>query len=663
MAHKLYPKITFPINFSQIGLDYKMTYENFSDSENINVLRPKCQAARSDTIRCVRNPASTKLELVIGGKLQLNDGTTYHIRKTLASGAFGTTAIIQKNNNPHDLYCLKRQILEHSDDEIECYKEAMMHHILDIHTRPFKDHPSDLIPRLYHIARSFDHDNIYVYFIMDLMSMSLHNLLYNIPNHHDKLYEFVRCLSQIRPTLEILYTRGLYNHGDLHMGNVMYHEASETYKLIDYGFSRIRIGTGAESHMLVLNSRNDRSDASRDLTQLITAFELTNKVNKLQFDDGSFEHRVQQLIEIVSYNGQCSGLSHPDHTNNFVGHGWSASYRYFNTHTNVNGTYDVIRQLINQLPSSNAAHSSVSHKPSVSSSSSLSVSRAPRTPRPKASHEMRVDEYLGQINLLGPGCMLFYLALFFIGLHVASHVYHGKGGRDPTMNQFLLNHSNQPVAMPSKSILTNYPMVSFQPTYSMQMKPLSKNLSNNKSKTRSNRSNRSKQSLSLKKRNNTRRRSHKMIQATIEDFDKLSLASLYQYLRFHAFPSVSQKAKKEMLHLAAMVPLHRPDVFAHIVMAVQENNMDLMMEILQKNKIDMGKLGFDMEPFQELWDIILDAYFEEKDSPFELLQTLLHVGFQVDDFISLYHSADKETKKLMVMQTCIAASDYPENVL
>ena len=118
-----------------------------------------------------------------------------------------------------------------------------------------------------------------------------------------------------------------------------------------------------------------------------------------------------------------------------------------------------------------------------------------------------------------------------------------------------------------------------------------------------------------------------------------------------------------MLREAAMVPLQRPDVFGQIVKAVQENDIDHMMEILQKNKIDVSKLGLDIEPYQELWNTILDAYFEEKDSPFELLQTLLHVGDQVDDFLKRYHSADKETKKMMVMQTCITASDAPELML
>jgi len=650
MAHKLYPKIIFPINFNQIGLNYEMTYDSFSGSNNVVFLRSLCQAARTDSIQCVLNPGSRKSELVNGGELHLNDGSRYRIERTLASGSFGTTAIV-RNIATNELFCLKRQITYDDDDELDCYKEAMMHHILDIKTRQFVDHPSDLIPRLYHVVYSKKSKDVVIYFIMDLMSTSLHNRLATIHTYHGRLFEFIRCIAQIRPTLEILYKNGLYTHGDLHMGNIMYDQITGTYKLIDYGFSRIRIGSGAKSHILELNERhNNHDDASRDLTQLITAFELSHKINELQFTQGSFEHGVQQLIRTVVYESSCpgSGPDHPAHTHDMVGAGWSASYRYFNTHTNLNGTYDTLKEAINQLPRSNATPSSISRRPTVSS---MSASAAPRTPRPARAANAAASAAVRQVNQQNPGCMLFLLLMMLFAMRGAVWIYHGKGGRDPTiMNRPLLNHSYQPI-ISSKHAKINYPAISF-PNYSIQMKSRSKN-----SKTRSNRS------LSVSKKNTTRRRSYKVIKTTIEDFDKLSLVSFYHFLRFEAFPDVSQKEKKEMLREAAMVPLQHPDVFEKIVKAVQENDMDQMKDILQKNKLDLSKLSMEIEPYQELWNSILDAYFVEKDYPFDLLQTLLHAGDQVDDFLERYHSANKETKKMMVMQTCITASDAPELML
>jgi len=638
MAHKLYPKIEFPINFNQIGLNYEMTYATFLNSNNVGFLRPLCQTARTDNIQCVVNPGSSKSELVKDGELHLNDGSRYHIVRTLASGSFGTTAMV-RNIATNGLFCLKRQITYHDNDELDCYKEAMMHHILDIKTRQF-DHPSDLIPTLYHVVYSNIGGRTVIYFIMDLMSTSLHNRLATIHTNHGRLFEFIRCIAQIRPTLEILYKNGSYTHGDLHMGNVMYDEITGTYKLIDYGFSRIIIRSGAKSQILELNKiHNKRDDESRDLTQLITAFELSHKINELQFTQGSFEHGIQQLIENVAYNGRCSGLGHSDHTHNFVGNGWSASYLYFNTHTNVNGTYEAIKLKLNALPRSNATPSSISRRPTVSS---MSASAAPRTPRP-ARAANAANAAVRQTNQQNPGCMLFLLLMMLFAMRGAVWIYHGKGGRDPTiMNRPLLNHSS----IPSKHI--TYKSMSF-PTTSIQIKSFKNSKTRTNSKTRS------------VSKNNTRRRSHKIPYAKIEDFDKLSLVSFYHFLRFEAFPK--QKEKKEMLREAVMVPLQRPDVFEQIVKAVQENDMDYMMEILKENKLDLSKLGLEIEPYQERWNTILDAYFEEKDSPIELLQTLLHVGDQVEDFLKRYHSADKETKKMMVMQTCITASDAPELML
>ena len=534
-----------------------------------------------------------------------------------------------------------------------------MHHILDVDTRPdgFVESRSNLIPRLYHIVRSA-REEIYIYFIMDLMSDSLHNIISKIPSYHGRLVEFIRCIFEIRPTLELLYAKGSYTHGDLHMGNVMYDSISQSHKIIDYGFSRITIKDKKrdEYRTLALDGLNNRSDDSRDLTQLITAFELSCKIIRLvEFTVGSFEHAVQQLIQKVSFNATCSGLGHREHTYNLVMRGWGSTYEYLNAHTNVNGTYKKINTLLNELPRFNAPPSAFSRRPD-SVAASAYASAAPRTPRVGRAASAAVREEVGKTNEQNPGCMLFLLLMMVLAMRGAVWIYHGKGGRDPiSMIRPLSNHSYQP-----QSKHATYPAISF-PTHSIQMKSHFNNskIRFNNSKTRSINS----KTRSVYKKNTTRRRSYKVIKTSIEDFNKLSIVSFYHFLRFNAFPDVSQKEKKEMLREAAMVPLQRPDVFSQIVEAVKNNDIDHMMEILQKNKLDLSKLSMEIEPYQELWNTILDAYFEEKDSPFELLQTLLHVGDQVDDFLKRYHSADKETKKMMVMQTCITASDAPELML
>ena len=620
-------KINFPINFNPIGLNYTMTYAHFGDSNDVAYLRQQCQEAIQDTIQIYGS------ELIRGGKLRVQNDH-YRIVRSLASGSYGTTAMVQ-NSKDGLYYCLKSQVPQSNHDELECYKEAMMHHILDLHTRSFMDHKSDLIPTLYHVIRSKIVRGP-IYFIMDLMSESLSSRLDAIPSGHGRILEFVRCLTHITPTLTKLYTNGLYNHGDLHMGNIMYDRLSGMYRLIDYGFSRIRIGTGTKHHMLALAVRNKRSDASRDLTQLIVNFEMRYRINKMEYTEGSFEHAVQQMIQRVVYNGRCSGL-HPEHSYDFIDYDWRSSYAYFNDHTNLNGTHWMIQSYINSLPSPNVASSSVrtphaasasSHAASASSHAASASSRPVRTPRP-ASAAPRANEIVPiKRNMMqNPGCIILIMSILGILLGKVFAMQF-KGGR---------------VANPSISLVQLPHHVSYSKNHSIQMKPPFKNLSNTRTKR------------SVK--NSTRRRSYTIPQAKIEDFDKLSIVSFYHFLRFQAFPK--QKEKKEMFKIAAMVPLQRPDVFSQIVIAVKENDMDHMMEILQRNKLPLTGI----EPYQERWNTILDAYFAEKDSPFELLQTLLHVGDQVADFMKRYHSADKETKNMMVMQTCITASDAPELML
>ena len=639
--------IKFPINFNPIGLEYTMKHTTFDLSNNVAYLYDKCQKAVQDNIECVLNRASGKPQLKVDSILQITDGTRYRIHQAIASGSYGITAVVQ-NSTDGRYYCLKRQIADDDRAGLDAFKEAMMHHILDLYTRPYEAAKSTLIPTLYHVVQSMVGRQRVVYFIMDLMYDSLSNRLNKIPSDHGRLRELMDCLYHITPTLNMLYKRGIYNHGDLHTGNVMFDASDGSYKLIDYGFSRIQIG-GKGGNVMELNRRNARSDASRDLTHLISTFEMYHRGNRMAYRGGSYEYEIEQLIKRVAYEGQCSGLEkdgleqHDAHGHNFINLVGKMPYDYFTDHMNKNGTHLKIQQTINEMRRLVSLDASSSELMPYAASAASSSSAAPRTPRPARAANAAASAVVRQINQDNQGIMLLYLFITVIAFIFGSKIYYGKGGRDP-MNSLEMYH----LSIPSKH--TTYESMSF-PTHSIQMKSF------NNSKTRTN------SKIRFVSKKNTTRRSHKIPYAKIEDFDKLSLVSLYHFLRFEAFPGVSQKEKKEMLREAAMVPLQRSDVFAQIVEAVKEKDMDYMMDILKENKLDLSKLGMEIQPYQELWNSILDAYFAEKDSPFDLLQTLLHMGDQVEDFLERYDSANKEMKKMMIMQTCITASDCPELML
>jgi hypothetical protein len=247
-----------------------------------------------------------------------------------------------------------------------------------------------------------------------------------------------------------------------------------------------------------------------------------------------------------------------------------------------------------------------------------------------------------QINKQNPGVMILSLMMILLVMGGAL-MYRVEGGGDPIQMLFNGDLNHRPKHFNSKKF--------------SNLNGTRKKFSNLNGTRRNNNNNFSKRKSNT--RSNHTRRSNNGSYAKIEDFDKLSLVSFYHFLRFHAFPGVSSEDKKEMLKKAAMVPLQREDVFKQIEMAVQQNKFDQMMGILEENQLDLGEV----EVYQKIWNSILDAYFKEEEFPIELLQKLLKVGGNVEYFLERYHSSNQKTKEMMVMQTCITTSDYPEMML
>ena len=197
---KLYPTtLTFPINFKPIGLNYRLTLAAFDTLDsNLDDLKRACQRAVVDTIQSrIVDPIKNKSELIKGGELHIGDPSPrssrnirYRIERALGSGSFGLTAIV-RDLDTGELFCLKRQLVyNNTKSELDAFKEAMMHHILDVDTRPdgFVKSQSNLIPRLYHVVRSA-REAIYIYFIMDLMTDAVHEHLFKIPTYHGRLFD------------------------------------------------------------------------------------------------------------------------------------------------------------------------------------------------------------------------------------------------------------------------------------------------------------------------------------------------------------------------------------------------------------------------------------------------------------------------------------------
>lgn len=145
----------------------------------------------------------------------------------------------------------------------------------------------------------------------------------------------------------------------------------------------------------------------------------------------------------------------------------------------------------------------------------------------------------------------------------------------------------------------------------------------------------------------------------IESTYYASVECLYNYIRFFAFPSVSDEEKKDLFLNAYNTPLKRPDVFTEIVAAVKTADFKRLTNIITHNKVDVSKevksVGSHIK-IPDVWPLILDCYFMENASgTAERLLSYL-VSFPIYDtelrslklFIEKYKKADDDTRESMI---------------
>ena len=146
----------------------------------------------------------------------------------------------------------------------------------------------------------------------------------------------------------------------------------------------------------------------------------------------------------------------------------------------------------------------------------------------------------------------------------------------------------------------------------------------------------------------------------IENFAHLSVEYLHNYLRFNAFPSVSDVKKKNLILASLSVPLRKPEIFAQIVNAVNTNDFTMMENIVNNNVIDTRSvlseiLGKEVRDVN-LWPILINAYFEESDSSRALRFLRNLIFFEIKDgnpealnrFIRDYLSAKPAMRDFML---------------
>lgn len=101
-------------------------------------------------------------------------------------------------------------------------------------------------------------------------------------------------------------------------------------------------------------------------------------------------------------------------------------------------------------------------------------------------------------------------------------------------------------------------------------------------------------------------------QLNVENFKFVSVEYLYNFLRFHAFPEVSDEKKKAIFKTAISVPLREPSLFAQVTESVNNNDFQMFQRIIESSAITT-KLKI-----PSTWHTIVDAYFDEKNKDLAL---------------------------------------------
>jgi hypothetical protein len=147
---------------------------------------------------------------------------------------------------------------------------------------------------------------------------------------------------------------------------------------------------------------------------------------------------------------------------------------------------------------------------------------------------------------------------------------------------------------------------------------------------------------------------------SVESMYYLSVESLYNYIRFFSFPTISEKEKKALLLQAYQTPLKRPEVFVKVVEAVKSDDFELLKTIVREHKVDVTKEVADTVgsriKIPDVWPMILDAYFEESASGTAVQLLTYLISFPILDkdmgalkyFIENYKKANDEERERIV---------------
>ena len=221
-------------------------------------------------------------------------GVHYYIQGQTFGGTRGRVSRVSTDPAVPGNYILKIQICDDEDKYRNCIKECIINSIVD------QEYHNNLLcqfaNRLYAVAGDIDisipHPNpaipailypYYVCMIQEGLDRTVKDLLVPLPNQN--LEDMIKnIIYQISAKLQILWANSHFNHVDLKGDNIMI-DMHGSYRLIDFGFSRMDPFLNGNEIVADPIPLSTRSSESRDLTQLL--WYIWHYVNGNQFPLGS----------------------------------------------------------------------------------------------------------------------------------------------------------------------------------------------------------------------------------------------------------------------------------------------------------------------------------------------------------------------------------------
>lgn len=204
-----------------------------------------------------KNP--TSFEKVAGKEFEYTINTTvYTIEEEIGSGSYGKVFRVTKDGIK---YALKQQEYGGDKDELKnMLKESILQFIL------YKNSATSF-PQIFQITWS----RKYFYIIMELLDPNEGTILNKLEKYRGKeshkkdQYMLHSCniTKKIATILESLKASLEFSHGDLNQGNI-YLKNDNSVKLLDFGFSNIKLGT----NRITTNDLNKNYKPGKDLTIL-----------------------------------------------------------------------------------------------------------------------------------------------------------------------------------------------------------------------------------------------------------------------------------------------------------------------------------------------------------------------------------------------------------